>query len=203
MSKNWNSNVQFPVDSDFVIRILEASFGPSKSSGNPLLTVPWEIVSPDTKMIGEEEYNMAGIASNPMSHLYFTTIVPNDEESSKNCLDRLTNNGEPLGFLRICFPDNPKIVDGFNPENPGTDIIKGLSGKCLLVSMYGEKNEQRKTPTAAEVAEAKKKNVRPEGAVMKHPVTGKPLVTYLPKIRDIFAIAPEAMAKGIGDKKPY
>jgi len=198
MSKTYNNKIQFPADSDYIIRITDASHGPSKSSGNPLLTVEWEVVAPEQREIAGEMYTMAGIKSSGMNHLYFTTLNPEDAEKSANALDRLTGTGEQPGFLVKCFPDNPELLQSFNPENVSEDIIKGLKGKLLYVQMNGEAQFQRKTPTAAQVEEAKAKKQRPEGDIQTHPVTGAKLITYLPKVREIFGEAPASALKAGG-----
>jgi len=200
MSKTWNKNVQFPTDSDFVIRITGASFGPSKSSGNPMITAEWEIVSPSEKEIGGEAYEMAGIASNPMSHLYYGTKTVGDEEKSANQKDRLCSSSvETPGFLRLAFPDKPEYADNFNPDNPDAEMLKALEGLCFFAQMSPDTVQERKNPTQAQIEEAKAKGIRAEGDVMKHPLTGKPLVSYRPKVRNIFGLAPSAVGAG----KPF
>lgn len=199
MSKTWNRNIQFPSDSDFVVRITDANFGPSKSSGHPMLTLEWEIVSPSEKEIGGDMYEMAGISSNPMNHLYWKTKDLNDEAKSANALERLVSKGDPQGVLRTMLPEMSDLVDAFNPENPSQEILDALKGLCVFVQMAPDIVPQRKNPTSVQIAEAKKTGKRAEGDIQKHPISGKPLVEYRPKVKEIFGVAP----KEVGAGKPY
>ena len=195
MNKQWNSKVQFPSDSDFILRITNASHAPSKSSGNPLLTVEWEVVAPETKDVAGETYVVAGVKSGPMNHLYYTTCTPGDDEKSAANLERLTGDGERKGFLRMCFPDNPELIASFNPETPSPELLNGLKGKLLYAQMSADTTFQRKSPTPAQIEDAKKKKTRAEGDIQVHPVTGAKLVTYLPKVREVFGEAPASALK--------
>ena len=66
--------------------------------------------------------------------------------------------------------------------------------------MSSKEDAKRKTPTGEQIAKAKAAGKRPEGDVMKHPVTGKALYNYWPQIDEIFALAPE---QSVGSNKPY
>ena len=83
MASKWNSNIQFPTDSNFVNRIVEAEFGESKNSGNPMVTLELEVVTPAEVEIGGVMYNIAGVGCKQ----YYTTL----------CMD----NGEL--YLHICY----------------------------------------------------------------------------------------------------
>ena len=43
MLEKWNNQVNI-TNENVIVRVLEESFGPSKSSGNPMITLTWEVV---------------------------------------------------------------------------------------------------------------------------------------------------------------
>lgn len=193
----WNFKIQFPTDSNFINRITSFSFGESKSSDNPMYTMECEVITPTSVNIGGEDIEIAGVKTLN----YYTTKVIGDEEKSAKCLERLTGtNPERPGILRILLgAQADELLKDFNPENPNPEIEKAIKGKCILTMMSPEIVEQRKNPTLEQIEEAKKKKKRAEGDVMKHPVTGKPLVGYRPLIREVFCLAPE----GAAANRPY
>lgn len=188
MSEKWSFKIPFPVESNYVNRITEVSFGPSKSSGNPMITMTCEVVMPQEIEAGGEMYNIAGVKT---TNYYTTKTLTQggfDEEKTENQVKRIKD------LLTMLFPENPEYADKFNPDNPDADVLKAMQGKLILTQMSAEVTERRKTPTAAQIEEAKKTGKRPEGDVMKHPITGKPLISYRPKIDEIFGLAPEDIA---------
>ncbi len=194
----WNQKIMFPSDSNFVIRITDVEFGPSKSSGNNMFTLGWEIVSPESANIAGEEYDISGVHSGPMNKIYYPTEGA-DEEKTANCLKRLTGTGEQLGLLTMAFADKPELISTLNPKGPNTEILDSLEGMCFFCQMSPEVQPQRKNPTAEQIAAAKAKGLkRAEGDIQKHPVTGKNLITYMPKVREIFG-----KAENVGANKPY
>jgi hypothetical protein len=199
-AKDWNFQIQFPTNSNFVNRITSLTFETAKSSGNPMLKLECEVISPETVDVAGELVNIAGVKTVS----YYTTKVIGDDdksiEASSKCLERITgNNPERPGLLRILFPDNPEFCDQFNAENPDNDMLKKAEGLCILTAMSAKAEERRATPTAAEIEAAKAKRQRPQGAIMKNPRTGKPLVSYRPQVNEIFALAPE----GAGANRAY
>lgn len=197
-STRWNSNIQFPTDSDFVNRIIGVTFGPSKSSGNPMITVECEVLQPTEKEVGGEMVDVSGVKTIN----YFTTKVIGDDEKTAKNVARLTGTGDavnPPGLIRVLFPDNPEYADKFDPENPDAEMLKAMKGKIILTQMYPEEVEKRKDPTSEQITKAKESKKKAQGDVMKNPITGKPIINYWPKIGTIFGLAPA----GIGEKQPY
>lgn len=175
MSKKWNSEIQFPTDSDYINRIVGATFAPSKK-GNPMLTLNFEVVSPQEKEVAGEQVVLAGVKSTR----YFVTQSLDesgevDVEKSQRAADTLK---ELCAKLKI---------DDVNFENIDT---KPFLGKLVYTAMSSNVVERRKEPTAAQIAAAKAAGKRPEGDIMKHPITGKNLINYWPQIDDIFGLAP-------------
>lgn len=181
MSVKWNANMQFPTDSNFVNRITGAEFGPSNSSGNPMITLHTEVVSPQEVEIDGKMVNIAGVKSIQ----YYVTDVKDDPEKTRSCRDRITNNDE--GPNKGLWP---KL--GLDPATINWDNIdvKPLLGKLILTQMSPDIEPQRKNPTMAQIEAAKKLNKRAEGDPQTNPLTGAPLINYWPKIRQIFGLAP-------------
>jgi len=179
MSTKWNAQIQFPTDSNFVNRITGATYERSKSSGNPMIILKCEVVRPAEVEINGEMVNIAGVKTTS----YFTTQKFDgdilDAAGSERALEALTKNF--LTPLRI-------PVEEFDIENP---VLDSLKGKLIYSQMESEVEERRKSPTAAQIAAANEKKERPLGDIMLHPVTGKKLINYWPKMRTIFDICEE------------
>lgn len=204
MAEQWHSGIQFPTDSNFVNRITGAEFKKSKSSGNPMLEIDFEVISPETVEIAGEQINIAGV----MTKSYYTTKTfitdkgetsVDEEKSAKNLERLLSTKQDRPGLIRVLFPDKPEYADNFNPENPDAQMLKDMVGLCVLTQMSPKTEKRTKNPTLEQIATAKAKREYPVGDVMKHPVTGKELIAYRPEIREIFALAPE----GAAANKPY
>lgn len=177
---NWNATIPFPTDTCFVARITKATFGPSKSSGNPMITVESEVVSPETYTIGDQEVNIAGVKVRPQ---YFTTKAVGDDGKTENARKRVfvsTDPSAPSLWEKLELDGSKE-----DPENPN---VKQLEGLYIMVQMSSDEQVQRKTPTADQIAKAKKSGTRPEGDVMKNPKTGAKLVKYWPQVDEIFGV---------------
>lgn len=173
--KRWNAELMFPTDSGYTNRIVGATFAPS-NKGNPMITLDTEVVQPAEVEIAGEQVNIAAVSAK----YYIVTAVMNEDGSlneektaktRESAKEILTN----LGYTTINW-DNIDVTP--------------LRGKLILTLMESEITERRKNPTSAQIEAAKAKGIRAEGDVMKHPVSGKPLVQYWPKIREIFGLAP-------------
>lgn len=175
MSKKWNSDIMFPTDSDYIARIVGATFAPS-SKGNPMLTLSFEVVSPQEKEVAGEMVVMAGIKA---KKYYVTSALDEsgevDVEKSERCVETIKKLAESLGIGEL-------DLSNINTQP--------WLGKLCYAQMSSNITEQRKTPTASQIEAAKKAGKRPEGDVMKHPVTGKALIEYWPQIDQIFGLAP-------------
>lgn len=177
MSKKWNAEIQFPSDSCFQNRILGIKFAPN-NNGNPMLTVECEVVAPTVYEVGGEEIEITGVKTKS----YLTsTILDNgvvDEDATKKARKKITED-----FLK------PLGIDGESVNWNNPDLESKLRGKVVLTQMACETQEQRKTPNKVEIEKAKKEGRKPEGEIQKHPVTGRALVQYWPKITKFFALA--------------
>ena len=183
MSQKWSSAVQFPTESNYANRIVKASFGPSNNSGNPMITLECEVVAPEEVEVGGVMFNIAGVNTKN----YYTTKT-DDEEKTINARKRVTN------LLTLLGIDTSNLDwDNLGPQ------IKPLEGRVILTMMSAQIQERRKTPTASQIEAAKKQGLtdfRNLGDVMKHPITGKSLINYWPKIDEIFGLSPDQTVGG-------
>lgn len=168
----WSSKVQFPKDT-FVIRCTEEGFSPSKSSGNPMITLHFEVDRPESVEIAGEEYNVAGVKAKQ----YYPTIVFSDptsgiidEEKTAKAQERVKRLYENFGLKS----------DNINFENP----VLEFKGKLVHALMYSKAEAQRRAPTKEQLAKGIK-----EGDVIKHPISGEPLVSYWPQVDEIYGPA--------------
>jgi hypothetical protein len=178
MSRKWTTDIKIPQDSSYIIRIIEESFNPSKSSGNPMITLKAEIVSPEEVEVGEEQINIAGVQPSPM---YYTTQVMDGEgvvnqEKTDNCAKR----------LKTLYTAFEMDATNINPENP----TLGFKGKVVYALLYPDTTERRKSPTAAQLKAGQK-----QGDIMLNPKTKQPLVQHYIKVAEIFGLAPTDAAK--------
>lgn len=181
MSKKWNSDIMFPTDSNYIARIVGASFGPA-STGTPMITLDWEVVSPQEKEVAGESITVAGVK---VKTRYVTDAKDSEDTEAKgNIRSRVKDTLEKLGYEGEIDWDNLNV--------------DALKGKLVYVQMSANIVQQRKEPTLEQIAAAKKSGKRAEGTIMKHPVTGKELIQYWPQIDEIFELAPSD-----GVKMPY
>jgi hypothetical protein len=174
----WNSNIPWQKDSSYILRCLEANFGPSKKE-NPMITFKYEVVSPETFEVAGVAYEIAGV---PMK----TYQVCQTLEGGVVDVEKTTKNKEALVKLYNAFGlDSTNI----NPENPDTT---GFVGKCVYAMVYNDQQDQRKTPTKAQLD----KGIR-QGDILLNPITKQPLKSNYPKIGEVFGLAPT------DNNKPY
>lgn len=173
MAIKYNRQLNLPQD-NYVMRVIEETFGPSKSSGNPMITLKLEIQHPDEVPIGEESITVAGFQ---IDHYITTQVKINGEidvEKTTNCAKRCEDTYKLFGLS----------FDNFNPENP----VLGFKGRLVHVRLYSKETESRKAPTAEQKAQNK------PGDLIKNPITNKPVVSYQPSIAEIYGLAEESGA---------
>lgn len=176
MSQKWNSRVQFPQD-NFVIRCTDENFGPSKSSQNPMITLEFELQSPDEIEVAGEKYTVAG---EKINNVYLTTQVIEDGtlnvEKTQKCAKRIED------MYRAFNLD----FSTFNPENP----VLGFKGKLVHARLYGAKEEVRKSPTSEQLKAGIK-----QGDILLNPITKQPLLQYRIAIAEVYGLAAEETGK--------
>lgn len=176
MPTKYNSSLQFPVD-NYIIRCVDEKFAPS-NSGSPMITLEFEIDSPETVQIAGEDVTVAGVT---LKHYAVTKSVDADgnvdAEKTKACEERVfvsVHRDRPS--LYELFGEDGAAVDKENPE------LK-FKGKRVHATLGCEVRERRKTPTPEQVKKGQ------QGDVLLNPITGKPQVSYYPKINQIFGLA--------------
>lgn len=171
----------YPTDSDYVARIVGATFG-AAATGTPMITLDWEVVSPQEKEVAGEMITVAGVKIK--SRNVTDAKDTEDIEAKENIRNRVKDMFAKLGQEGEIDWDNVNV--------------EPLRGKLVYLQIGCSVQEQRKNPTLAQIEAAKKSGKRAEGDIMKHPITGKKLVQYWPQIDEIFGLAP---ADGV--KMPY
>lgn len=180
----------FPTASDYKNRIVDASFGPSNRTRNPMITLSLELEAPEEIESVDDKgdvkpYTVAGVVKTKF--YLVTAVIPPDgasdaeiaeaAEKTENCRKRCSEFFTSIGI-------NPDTV---NWENPDLNPIKG---KLIYTEMEANVVEKRKNPTQAQIAKAKAKGEEPLGDIMKNPITGKPRVDYWPKVVCVFGSVP-------------
>lgn len=185
-TKKWSANIMFPKDSCYQNRCMDITFSPSKSSGNPMLTINCELVAPTTVEVGEDIVDITGIKTTN----YMTVTAFEDDGKTVDENKTKESRAKVKEFLAMMKVGGKPVIDPetVNWDNPQ---LSALRGKVFLTSMESEVREERKTPNKAELEEAKKKGIHASqaGKVMKDPVSGKDLIQYWPKIRSFFGLA--------------
>lgn len=162
---------------NYILRCVDESFGDSKTSGNPMITLEHEIVSPATVMIDGEETEVAGQTIKQ----YLTTKVlegEDAEQKSKDCLANLEKNYNVFGL--------EFDKDTFNVDNP----TLGFKGKTFHALLYGKGGPSTKAPTQEQIKQGKR-----VGDEIKNPITGKTVVQYQTQISEVYGLATQETGK--------
>jgi hypothetical protein len=182
-AQKWHSGIMFPNDSDYIARVIGFDFGNSQASGNPMITLDWEIDSPAEKEIGDMGiFILAGLK---LGKTYYSTSNPNDlekQEKSRKFLFNKDPNSMGL-FFAFELPSEDKI-DWDNIQKL-KDYFYGMKQMCYISADVVEK---RKTPTREQIERAKAMKKEPEGDVCVNPKTGLALLNYYPKVRQMFGL---------------
>lgn len=163
---NITNKDRFPRQ-EVVLRCLENKFGPSQSSGNPMITLEWEIIHPESVTINGEVKNIMGVK--PGSS-YFPTIVLAEDKSRNNA-----KSDAALARLRDFRKAVDLPADEIDDENPTLDY-KGI---CVDAVCSAEEYKLHKEPTAEQLARGQR-----QGDPMTD-ASGKPLVGYRIKVDNI------------------
>lgn len=178
--KNWDASIQIPINSEYILRILEEKFAPN-NNGNPMITLTAEIVSPTSVDVNGEDINIAGIKI----PLYYVTQVMDengnvDAEKTTAAQARVFNNASKKSIYQLF--EIPITPDQYN--NPPL----GFVGKCVYARIRPDAKVKRDSPTAEDL----KKGLK-EGKVSVNPKTKKPIQTFYPKVEDIYGLAETAI----------
>ena len=118
----------------YILRVLTAVFGTSQSSGNPMITVEFEVLSDkegsDTVLVGDRRLNIAG----KRIRQYYVTKVLTDESKTPEKMGRVFDLFERCG----CPQDD---IDENNPD------VKQLENKTVEAILYSKETTKYKDPT--------------------------------------------------------
>lgn len=165
----WNSKVMFPKDI-YILRCLEESFGPSNRSGKPMWTLEFEIVAPETINVAGEEYQIVGQKTSKK----YVTVKSIDKEG-------IEDEGKSANLQKMAIA--VYVAFGMTAPTEWDNPLGGFKGKLVHALVSDRATEQRKTPTPEQVKRGQ------EGDVLKHPITGQPLVSHYPEIDEIYGLA--------------
>lgn len=183
--QQWNAKVLFPADSDYSNRVIKATFGPSNSSGNPMITLEMEVVSPSSKEVAGVAYNIAGCKTKSYYSVNgYDDAGELDAEKTSNARKRIKNLYIAFGLTPPTDYDAPLDISGFK-------------GKIVLTQMNSKIDSARKPPTPEQVRKGER------GSPQKHPITGKDIVSYWPQVQEIFGLAPEEQTAVGGGTTTY
>lgn len=128
MTKSLNQKVQLPKDA-YVVRVIDEKFGPSKSSGNNMITLELEIVAP------EEVKDATGdtIECGGYKFKTYFSIENDDAKVAARSQDALKDLWNKIG-------KNQEEVDWKNPPLFFKAAIDSGSPLNVDVILYGKKN---------------------------------------------------------------
>lgn len=169
----WNSKIFFPKDT-YILRCIDEKVAPSNNSGNPMVTLEWEIVNQAPKPVGDKLIEFDGIKFNSYHVLKCVDPALSPEEREEKTQKYFMQYQDRI--LEKCGID---CSQGWDDENPPS-----VKGKIVHASVYGQERKSFKSPTPEQQAKGDK-----VGDVMIDPVTNKEVVIFNPTIEQIFGIA--------------
>lgn len=173
---SYNKNMKLPMD-NYIVRCTEENFGVSKGSGNPMVTLNFEIHAPEEVNIAGKRVSIAGVKLQPM--WLVTQVIEGGEinaEKSAKCKARFTSeDADSKGMYQLFGLDPSK----FNPENP----VLEFKGKLLHARIDCKSEPVLKEPTPEQAAKGEK------GDVVLNPITKEPVVRNQPFIAEIYGLA--------------
>ncbi len=166
----WNKEIVWPHKSDYILRVLEETFAPSKA-GNPTVTLKFEVAYPETVEGPDGPMTVAGT----MLNARYALSSPGTAKSTPE---------QATEFLRGKFIE---LLKGFemstgdiNWDNP----TLGFKGKLVYAELDDKAEPRRGSPTKEDLAKGIK-----VGAVLLHPKTKKSLVDHYPEAKAFYGIA--------------
>lgn len=182
---NLNTKIKLPKDR-YGLRIKDEEFKFSKS-GNPMVVLTFEFVSPDTfTNFDGSVVNIAGVEV--VSKMYLTLRIKDDngnidEKSSQKAFDRYCDIRNRL--------DVPVGDEGVDIENP-PKVFKGLVIDAIVDT---EEATQRKEATPEQKAQGKLGDEIKDNE-------GKPIRAYFTKVIEILGRADSSVAN-TSENRPY
>jgi hypothetical protein len=175
MANKWHRKLMFPKDM-YTLRCIEETMKQS-DKGTPMMVLQFEIASPEEQEVNGEMLEMVGTKT-----VVFRIIYKSIDKAGKVNEEKTAK----------CQEMAQKVYDMFEIPYDKENPAGGFKGKLQYATVYGDKQEIRKSPSAEQL----KMGVR-QGDVIKHPKTGEPLLQYIPTIEEFFGLADE------DPKKPF
>lgn len=172
MSKKWNMDIAWEKKSDYILRCIEESFGPS-NGGSPMVTLKWEVAAPEE--VEQSNGDTMVVAGIPLTSYHVLRAMRDSKTRSQE--EQTVVFQDTFKKLLTAF-ELP--TDNINWENP----TLGFKGKTVYALLENEAKPQRSSPTKADLEKGIK-----EGPVLLNPKTKAPLVKNYPKIVEIYGIA--------------
>ena len=141
-----NASKQLPRNR-YAIRFIDEKHSPSKSTGNPMVTLEAEIVHPET-IVSPFTGETLEVAGSKVKPIYMSLQSKKedgsiDTKATQEAVDRYTD------FMQKCGLEVPE--KGIDPENP----VMGFKGKVVDAILDAEEFVQRATPTPEQRAAGK------------------------------------------------
>jgi hypothetical protein len=169
--KKWNMDIVWEVQSNYILRCVDEKIAPSNKE-NPMITLGFEVVSPESFESAGEEYNIAGVPikyyQNVKTLVDGLVDVEKTEDNKKRLLALYKAFEIPVD--EVIVQDNPPL---------------GFKGKVVYALLENDQKVKRRSPTKEQLSKGIK-----EGDVLINPMTKQPLKTNYPKISQIFGLAP-------------
>lgn len=155
--KQWNSSIRWERKSDYILTCMEELFAPS-NGGSPMVTLDFEVKSPETVEIDGEDITVAG------TKMKLRMVIAHE-------------NPEYQASFRAKFV---KMLNAFELPTDNIDWNNptlGFKGKSVYALVEDNAVVQRGSPTKSDLAKGVK-----EGPVLVNPKTKLPLVKHYPQI---------------------
>jgi hypothetical protein len=162
---NWNNKIPFPKD-NYLCRCIEEKFAPS-STGNPMITRNWEIVSPETVTVGEKVVSVVGARVTQ----FLVTETKDDQVKSDKFFGQLRDDLQKLGYKETTLDTaNPPLI---------------AKGKGAYIIVYGKEQPSTKPLTNDQRMKGQK-----VGDPIIDPNTNKPVIAYQLQVETVLGEAP-------------
>lgn len=183
--KDYNLTLPWPTD-NYIVRCLpDAKFGPS-NAGKPMLTLNFEILTPETVNIAGEDFNVAGTKTQPVFR------VTKSIDSDGNV------DAEKTTTVQTYLKDMYKKFGLAEPTDFDNIDVTPLKGIIVWAVVANKAVPKRKAPTAEQLAKGEK-----EGDVLVNPVTGEPNIMNFPEIKEFYGLPKPDVIASLNQKFPF
>lgn len=167
--RKWNMRVFWPTEY-YQLRVKEVTFSPSKTKGNPQVTLSCEVVAPETVDNGDDLVTVSGT---PIEYYLPTTIF---KEGTEEVDTKKTREVREKYSALLLNWDLPAIEGDDAWDNIDTSVFVGVTFFAMLKA---KRNEKRKSPTAAQKAAGL------PGDILMDPISGEKSITYYPQVDEV------------------